>query len=244
MKGFDTSRGTLVNPYLRGIYDGDGVLISGSWNEDGGTGNNSRVVFTPDEAGTYYVSAESAAGRTGTYALSVTEGTDDFSADTSTTGQVSVGGSVTGEIELFGDRDWFAVTLEAGKSYVIDLEGSDTGRGTLPDPYLVGIYDANGDLISGTNNDDGGLSDNSRIVFTPDEGGTYYVSVGESVRSYSDHVGTYTLSVEEVRDLDGTGVADEGVNGGMPGALGYLFQDDEHNAGEWRSEPIVGPFPI
>ena len=66
------------------------------------------------------------------------------------TGTVAVGGSATGDIQFTGDRDWFAVTPEAGKAYRIDLKGSHTGAGTLRDPYLHGIHDANGTLIDGT----------------------------------------------------------------------------------------------
>ena len=137
----------------------------------------------------------------GTYKLAVTEITgdsDDYAADPATTGRVVVGGSATGNIEPAGDRDWFAVDLEAGKAYRFDLEGHRTGGGTLGDPYLYGIYDANGDRIDGTTNNNGGEGSNSRVYFTPDEGATYYVSAGD----YGTHsffpVGTYTLSVEEV----------------------------------------------
>ena len=232
IEGYDTDQGTLLDPYLRGIYDADGVLISGSWNDDSGLGDNSRSVFTPDESGTYYISVESSnsISLTGTYRLSVQEGTDDFSSDTSTTGTVSVGGSVTGELELFGDHDWFAVTLKAGKSYVIDLEGRDNGRGTLSDPYLAGVYDSSGDLISRTGNNDGGLGDNSRVLFTPEEDGTYYVAAAASF--YSEAIGSYTLSVEEVRELDAEEMADTGDNRGLPIALGYLFEDAMDNSGD------------
>ena len=41
---------------------------------------------------------------------------DDYSSTTQTTGAVAVGGSATGEIETRSDRDWFAVTLEAGRA--------------------------------------------------------------------------------------------------------------------------------
>ena len=105
----------------------------------------------------------------------------------------TVGGSATGEVETGGDQDWFAVTLEAGRTYRIDLEGSDTGAGTLNDPYLYGIHDADGVLLAGTTDDDGGQALNSRLEFTPDADGTYYIEAG----AYSSHIGTYTLSVEE-----------------------------------------------
>ena len=106
----------------------------------------------------------------GTYTLKVTEIPDDFAAYSATTGMVVVGGSATGNVEYDGDTDWFAVTLEAGKLYRFDLEGSGTGGGTLGDPYLRGIYDANGDRIDGTTNYDSGVGRNSRVYFTPDEG--------------------------------------------------------------------------
>ena len=82
---------------------------------------------------------------------------DDYAGDTGTTGTVAVGGSATGEIERPHDYDWFAVTLEAGKWYRIDLEGSPTDAGTLTDPYLGGVYDADGNYIRGTFDNDGGV---------------------------------------------------------------------------------------
>ena len=67
-------------------------------------------------------------------------------------------------------------------------------RRHLGRPYLRGIYDEDGDRLAGTTNNDGGERRNSRVDFTPDEGATYYVSAG----AYGNHVGTYTLSVEDV----------------------------------------------
>ena len=115
---------------------------------------------------------------------------DDYRQDTSTTGSVAVGGVATGEIGSSGDRDWFAVDLVAGRTYVIDLRGSRTSDGTLSDPNLRGIHDADGNLISGTTNDDGGEGRNSRVTFTATESGTYYVAAG----AYSGQ-GTYELEV-------------------------------------------------
>ena len=134
-----------------------------------------------------------------TYTVTVTRAaaplvTDDFTATTATQGTVSVDESVTGEIETKGDIDWFAVTLEAGKTYRIDLEGSPTGAGTLVDPYLRGVHDAAGTLIAGTTNDDGGTGYNSRLTFTAESSATYYVAAG----SRSLQLGTYTLSVTAV----------------------------------------------
>ena len=121
---------------------------------------------------------------------------EDFSASKSTDGRVAVGESVTGNIGATGDRDWFAVELEAGNTYRFDLMGSRTGDGTLFDPYLRGIYDEDGHFIRGTKDDDGGTGRNSQETFSASEDGTHYVAAG----AYGGYQGTYTLSVEEVVD--------------------------------------------
>lgn len=81
---------------------------------------------------------------------------DDHPASTTTGAAVAVGGSSTGTIEKPGDADWFVVELIEGNEYRIDLEGWRTARGSLEDPFLLGIHDLDGELIPGTANDDGG----------------------------------------------------------------------------------------
>ena len=202
---FDVQAGWRVDAVLHGIYDADGDVASvleTIANHDLYYGYNFgvrdfdlRAYFTPTKSGTYYVAASSGptnidSYRTGGYTLSMTEMPADFSADTATTGTVAVGGSATGEIETSRDVDWFAVTLEKGKSYRFDLKGSDTGDGTLKDPHLRGIHDAKGNLVAGTADDNGGTGANSRAHLSPAESGTYYVAAG----GFRDHIGTYTVS--------------------------------------------------
>ena len=118
---------------------------------------------------------------------------EDFSRDTSTSGRVAVGETATGEIGSRGDRDWFAVELAAGRSYTINLRGSPTRDGTLSDPYLRGIHDADGNLIAGTTNDDGGFFYNSRVTFTASESGTHYIAAG----AFRNRRGTYEVEVTD-----------------------------------------------
>ena len=115
---------------------------------------------------------------------------DDFPADTTTTGQVDVGGSATGNVESVGDADWFLVELEAGTRYQIDLEGTPTVRGTMSDPIINAVRDAGGDTIAGTRNDDSGVGNNARTIFTATASGAHYV-----VAAAYQSTGTYTLSV-------------------------------------------------
>ena len=198
LEGRHTRAGTLGNPYLHGLRDADGVYIAGTARDDGAAGRNSRSIFTVAEDGDYYLVAGGYGFLEGTYTLSVTDVTDgfpdDFSAGTRRSGTVAVGGSATGDVELGGDRDWFAVTLEAGTTYQIDLEGFRTGAGTLWDTYLYGVHDADGNRLPGTRDDDGGVGVNSRVEFTPVDAGIYYVAAG----AFGNQEGTYTLSVEEV----------------------------------------------
>ena len=164
------------------------------------------MIFNVPESGTYYVVAKGgsdisdAQAYTGTYTLSVTEATDtdDYAADPATTGTVAVGGSVEGSIDLPGDQDWFAVELEAGKTYRFDLEGSRTSDVKLSDPYLRGIHDAGGERIANTTDDDSGEGRNSRVYFTPNEDATYDATYYVAAGAYRDCTSTYTLYVEEV----------------------------------------------
>lgn len=115
------------------------------------------------------------------YADSLTDTTAPF-------GQVSAGGSLTGNLESAGDRDWFRVQLSAGQEYTIDLEGSPTRAGTLPDAYLR-FRDASGALLAA--NDDFG-SFNSRVTWRAAASGTYYVEAGAFNDAFA---GTYRVSV-------------------------------------------------
>ena len=133
---------------------------------------------------------------------------DDFSDSTATSGEVDVGGSVTGEIASVTDRDWFKVVLEAGKTYQFDMEGkshkrgipTDPIRGTLTDTLLF-LYDESGTHITYNDdryNGDIHLSFNSRIIHTATAAGAHYLEARGSV----GRMGTYTLSARELRQAD------------------------------------------
>jgi hypothetical protein len=115
----------------------------------------------------------------------------DVPGNTTTTSTISIGGSLTNEIETVGDHDWFAITLTAGQKIVIAVNLL-----TLEDSYVY-IRNANGTLLS--ENDDGGGGRGSRLVFTAPASGTYYIDVAawtptEPVPNYTG-TGTYSLSV-------------------------------------------------
>ena len=185
----------LEGKFIRGIYDSNGDLFAGSYTGEVRDGEV-RAVFTPEQDGTYYVAVGARETFTGTgeYRLSAAKFIPEFSDWLDTEGRIGAGFTVAGAIEASYDKDWFRITLEADKTYQIDLEGSPTNKGTLADPYLHGVYDAEGDLIWYTSDADSGVSVNSRVTFTPDTDGTYYIAAG----TLFGRTGTYELSVDEV----------------------------------------------
>ena len=203
LEGAASNRGTLPNPELAVHHiasNGGDLSPLADEDEDGGLGGNARVVFTPETTGTYYLSARSQTpDDTGTYTLSVPDPGDsvsepegqDFPSNNASTGRVAVNGYVTGEIDSgVDDVDRFHVDLEEGVTYVIDLEGADTGRGTLSNPRLFVLGSGNSFTIDETS----GTGNNARVTFTATETYTYKLSVSSATLNGT---GTYTLSVRE-----------------------------------------------
>ena len=110
----------------------------------------------------------------------------DIPASTTTTAAISVGGTVTGTLESFGDHDWFRIQLTAGQIITITLNGS-----TLEDPFLR-ILNSSGGILQENDDISSGVIRDSRIVFTAPTTGTYYIDAGAWQDSY---VGDYQLNV-------------------------------------------------
>ena len=129
---------------------------------------------------------------------------DDCAGDTTTTCSMSPGSSVTGDVEMIGDFDYFRLSVTSGVTYQIDAEGSPTSMGTLTDPilYLHDITGSSSTVIA--QNDDGGTGYNARLTWTADRTGTVYVVVAGT----TSNTGTYTLTV--------SASAPDGVHAGGP----------------------------
>ena len=197
LEGKSSASGSLVDPFVFGVRLGDGTLVAGSDDDDSGDGKNSAVWFVASASGTHFVDVGADGSGTGIYELSVSGLADDFAASTATVGAVAVdGAAVGGEVEFRGDRDWFAVTVEAGKTYLLKLGGSPSGVGTLADPHLFGVHDDAGDLVAGTSDADSGLGSEAESVFAPTVDGEYFVSAGAG----GNGTGGYELSVFDVTD--------------------------------------------
>lgn len=137
---------------------------------------------------------------------------DDYADNPNTSGVIDLGNTAFGTLETSGDRDWFAVTLEAGISYEFSLNGE-----LLSDPYLR-IYD-DSEMLVALNDDSNGSLD-SQITFTATSTGTYYLEAGAFADLYR---GSYTLSAQLTDDY----ASNQTTNGVVPiggSALGELEQ--------------------
>jgi len=125
---------------------------------------------------------------------------DDHGNDAAAATAVEIGGTVAGAIELGSDVDWFAFEAVAGHAYVFEVS-----LGDLPDSVMY-LYDRDG-TTELAYNDDISWPENpgSRITWTADESGTYYLAV----EAYgSTQTGGYELSLEDVSHV----VDDHGNN--------------------------------
>ena len=118
------------------------------------------------------------------------EGGRDVSDGLSGAQAIGVGELVTGTISVAGDQDVYAVRLEAGRRYVIDLDPRGSSN-PLTDTYLY-VYDANGNLVAANDDaDSGDLS--SRVEIFPTEDTIYYVQAD----AFGSNTGAYQMRVAD-----------------------------------------------
>lgn len=189
----------------------DGFAVAGD--------SAASAVFTPRTDSTWYVEANDASGvgGRGGYSVSVNAVTDDFADTTATTGSVAVGGSTSGRIEVSGDSDWFALDLAADETYRVSVAEPDTAFSSL---QVSVLSDGDGDGLAEGERDirnerasSGAADGGQQAVFTPLDGGRYYVRVEGAFTEPTD----YTVSVDTVTDDFADTTATDGVASGAGG---------------------------
>ena len=199
---------TLRDPAGNFITSADNILLS--------SGNlDSRIIYTAPISGLYFLDAGTSGGsETGTYAVRAIT-SDDEPTNTQDTTRTLLLNSVTGDIEVGYDQDWFAVQLNARHSYVFNARGSASGGGTLNDPTLS-LHDAAGAIVasgqpigpifSGLHYISSRPAD-EQLVINVSQSGTYYVDAGglaDSTSSFGQilsvfgQTGTYTLEAADL----------------------------------------------
>jgi hypothetical protein len=171
-------------------------------------GQEKLYSYTPSVSGSYYLSASVQYGNGLPYTIAASLAVDDVGASAASAGALLVGQSVRGELEAGGgDRDWYAVSLDAGATYRFSLHGQHDGQGTLPSNFygqLLRVVDAKGATLGTTAGQDLQFSDSPVLSFLAPAKGTYYVEVSSRDRA----VGTYQLQAQlGVRDDFGNDAA-------------------------------------
>lgn len=191
-------------------------------NDEDGDGFDAVLQYTPDEDGTYYISAQDDLDGVGNYAISV----DREVANNSDTRSGLVNGETVSDaidsLDDGNDTDWYAVDLVAGETYTWSL-AQDDSETLVFDPVLelvlqldpeadyddidsgFGDYLAlDADLETGVDADGNAFA---TLTYEADADGTYYLLV----RDDFDGLGGYdlTMSGDTTESIDGTAGNDD-----------------------------------
>lgn len=178
------------------IVDKNGIYLDLPPLDAGGKG-----VFVPDASGVYeFVLVSTAAPGAFTpvnytITLDPIAHVDDHGHTPATAGRITLGGgglpsgTATGKWELAGDKDWFAVDLQANHTYAFSASGAAI-RG---DAGSIVMVDADGNIVTVPGTLGAGSANSSS--FSAAESGTYYVQVQSSAGK-----GAYSVNVSEVND--------------------------------------------
>lgn len=153
--------------------------------------------FAASSSGTYYLGVSELSGTgDGAYRLAMDYANleDDYAANASTAAVVQVDGSVSGMIEVPTDSDWFKASLSVGTVYMLAIEGSNSGVGTLgagAGVALLSLYSPTGEFIGSTTQ--GAPSGDPAMLFAPTHPGAHYLAVSAVG---VDTTGTYRVSVD------------------------------------------------
>lgn len=138
----------------------------------------------------------------------------------------------TGVLESINDKDRIAVWLRADRTYDISLSGY--GEEPAGDTILT-VFDSRGNEVA--HNDDVGPRDlSSRVEFTPEKSGTYYIQAaayGGNPRL--DHAGSYKIEIDgpgfgrDHRSLISYADSDTGVEASIMDRGVVALQGSTHN---------------
>ena len=155
----------------------------------------------------------------------------DAAANAQTTYSLSAGDTFYGVFDGKQDNDWVRVELVEGKTYEIHLAGAGDNSGA---DTILRVFNSAGEQVAVNDDSDVAAGQlDSRLDFTPDSSGVYYLSAGLYLGNPAqDHAGAYTLTLVDPEAGDtGRGI-DDGVNiGGGDGnddLLGGAGNDTLH----------------
>jgi hypothetical protein len=139
----------------------------------------------------------------GEYRITLAFAEDSVAGGVDTTAAIAPGETQTGVIDFVTDEDWFAIALEAGRTYRFDLDAPPDAVGGIDYPR-ISVHDAAGNEITFNQSYYG---DNIEpLYFSPSESASYFVNVRDYYiycKYVCDEywgVGDYELSMTIVED--------------------------------------------
>ena len=135
----------------------------------------------------------------------------DATANAQTAYSLSAGDTFNGVFEDKQDNDWLRVELVEGKTYEIHLAGAGDNSGA---DTILRVFNSAGEQVAVNDDSDFATGQlDSRIDFTPDSSGVYYLSAGLYLGNPAqDHAGEYTLTLVDPEAGDTGGHFDDGVD--------------------------------
>ncbi|MFC1856732.1 pre-peptidase C-terminal domain-containing protein [Thermodesulfobacteriota bacterium] len=173
------------------LYETDGSTLLAR-DDDGGPGFASKLYWSPDISDTYFVRLRNFnASETGDYRIWVQSLPEDDAPDRfSNAKPVPTDGiPVSSQIERYGDIDWFKFNAQAEFAYQIESANLSDSADTI-----INLYGPDG-VTPVLSDDDSGQGLGSRIVWTAEATGIYYIKVSHFE---SEGTGAYDLFIQEV----------------------------------------------
>ncbi|MYM70246.1 DUF4214 domain-containing protein [Pseudoduganella sp. FT55W] len=171
----DTSSSANASAWLK--IQGPNIATSLNW-------QYGTTPFTPSADGDYYITINSASSTPASYLLNATLAKDDFGANTTSAGNLTLNGTTLGTLESYADRDWFALNMTAGQTYGVILQRpsgyNNSGLGYYS--ATVKIVDAQGNTLASTTSE---YSSAPLLSYTTATSGKFYVEIGTSGGAYS-----------------------------------------------------------
>ncbi len=215
-----TAADPLMRPKVMAVRDPEGSIISDASIVASAFGS-ATLQLTANIAGTYKLTIgdsyndmgayrieavaqtpipPAASPSKGNYLTGILTTVTELPSNLLTPAQIAPGDHLAGKIDTVGDIDWIRVSLTENHRYDFAMQGLASGKGTLADPFIAGIFDSKGEAFRSTSDDDSGTGQDAKIGFVAPENGDYYIAV----QGYGRQTGSYTMS------LDDQGLANQG----------------------------------
>ncbi|MYN09811.1 DUF4214 domain-containing protein [Pseudoduganella aquatica] len=218
------------------LYSVKPAMSSGSGVSVSLTDANGQYVATSSSAGSYsFVAAlsgsyyltlsGSSSGSTGAasdYSVLMAAGLDDYGANAAGAGRLTVGSSTPGKMDAAGDKDWYAVSLNANTTYWFTAKPGASGAYSSSYTQLK-LYDSASQVMAAQS----GSNSQTVLQFVPTKTGTYYFEVSDSSSYYlGNYVASAVIGTRDDYGSDKASAAPLSLGNTVTGSLELAYDKD------------------